>query len=136
MAVDTLGYDPTTIGPAGPSDGLFTFVVGDGVNVVPTGFHGLLIATYACEITDWYIANPDTGSIVFDIWKIAWGANPPTVANTITAAAKPTLSGAKTATSGTLTGWTTTVAAADIIGINVDSSATVKRVTLALKVER
>ena len=36
----------------------------------------------------------------------------------------------------TLTGWTTAVAAGDILAFNVDSTATITRVTISLKVEK
>src|SRR5207245_657787 len=54
----------------------------------------------------------------------------PTVANTITASAKPTLTTATKATSSVLTGWTTSCAVGDILEINVDSVSTVTKVYL------
>jgi hypothetical protein len=80
------------------------------------------------------IANT-SGSIVVDVWKAA-APTIPTVANTITAAAKPTLSSQQTAASSTLTGWTTSISANDIIGFNVDSATTVSWVILQLIVTR
>jgi hypothetical protein len=77
-----------------------------------------------------------SGSIVVDIWKDTYANYPPTVADTITASAKPTISSATKGQSSTLTGWTTTIAAGDILAFNVDSITTCQRVTLSLKVTR
>jgi len=77
-----------------------------------------------------------SGSIVIDIWKDTYANFPPTVADTITASAKPTLASAQKAQDSTLTGWTTTIAAGDILAFNVDSITTVTRVTLSLKVRK
>lgn len=74
------------------------------------------------------------GSIVIDIWKDVFANYPPTVADTITAAAKPTLSAAQASEDSTLTGWTTAIAAGDTFRINVDSAATITRVTLVLDI--
>lgn len=93
---------------------------------------------YAGTITDWTINTDDeTGSVVFDVWKNSSFPTSPTVANTITASAKPTLSSAKGATSSTLTGWTTTFAAGDYFAFKIDSiSGITKKVRLQLKVTR
>lgn len=76
------------------------------------------------------------GSIVVDIWKDSYANFPPTVADTITAAAKPTLASATTSQDSTLTGWTTTINDGDILRFNVDSATTVTRVTLTFKIRR
>ena len=75
-----------------------------------------------------------TGSIVVDIWKDTYGNFPPTVADTITAAAKPTIAAGTKDTDTTLTGWTKAITAGDILRFNVDSAATVTKVTLSLTV--
>lgn len=67
---------------------------------------------------------------------IRGAAAPPTVLDSITASAKPTLSSAQKSENTTLTGWTKTLAAGDWLAFNVDSAATVKQVTLSLLVRR
>jgi hypothetical protein len=62
-----------------------------------------------------------TGSIVIDIWKRAHASYPPTVSQTITASAKPTISTGLSYEDTTLTGWTTSVTAGDWLFFNVDS---------------
>ena len=58
--------------------------------------------------------------------SIASGTAIPTVANTITASAKPALSTGTAIHSTTLTGWTTSVSANDIFGIQLNTVATAK----------
>jgi hypothetical protein len=74
-----------------------------------------------------------SGSLVVDIWKAAY-PTVPTVANTITASALPTLSAEQVYTDSTLTGWTTAVLKDDWFGFNINSAATITRATLALQV--
>lgn len=80
---------------------------------------------YACTIAAWNI-SVDAGTVTFDIWKIATGTAIPTVTNTITASAKPALSTGTSVHSTTLTGWTTSVSANDIFGIQLNTVATAK----------
>ena len=77
-----------------------------------------------------------SGSAVVDIWKDSYANYPPTDADTITAAAVPTISAATKSQDSTLTGWTTSITAGDILGFNVDSAATIERLTLILKVKK
>ena len=113
-----------------------TYVIDNGDSVINTGIKGDLVVPFACTINSWTILGDTSGSIVVDIWKNTYANYPPTVANTITASAKPTVSSANKNQSSTLTGWTTAVAANDILRFNVDSATTVKRITLVLSVTR
>lgn len=81
---------------------------------------------YACTISSWSIVV-NAGTATVDVWKIASGSSGPSVANTITASAIPAISSGTATSSTTLTGWTTAVAANDIVGINlkVVASATI-----------
>jgi hypothetical protein len=74
-----------------------------------------------------------SGSVVLDIWKDTHTNAPPTVADTITAAAKPTLSAAQKTEDATLTGWTKTVNAGDWLVINCDSVTTIAGGTFYLE---
>lgn len=93
-------------------------------------------APYACTITGWYLFADLAGSMVVDIWKLAFASYPPLVANTITAAAKPTLSTALTNSNTSLGTWTVSIAAGDVLRFNVDSATTVTSATLQLIVTR
>ena len=74
-----------------------------------------------------------SGSIVVDIWKDTYVNFPPADVDSITASAPPTISAAQKSQDSTLTGWTTAVAAGDILAFNVDSAATVTRVTISIR---
>jgi hypothetical protein len=103
-----------------------------GGAAITTGVKFPVKMPHAGTITSWDILPDQSGSIVFDIWKDTYANYPPTIADTITASAKPTLSAATKAQSSTLTGWTTSFAAGDILLFNVDSASTVTKVTLVL----
>jgi len=112
------------------------FVIGGGAGAITTGIKGDIELPFAGVITAVRLLADQTGSLVVDIWKQTYASYPATVTQTITASAKPTLSSALKSQDTTLTGWTTAFAAGDILRINVDSAATVTRVTLALRVRR
>lgn len=89
---------------------------------------------WAGTIVKWTLLGDASGSIVIDLWKDTYANAPPTVADTITASAKPTLSAAAKNESSTLTGWTTSFAAGDVVRGNVDSTSGLTRATLILEV--
>jgi hypothetical protein len=121
-----------------------TLATGNAINIVldgggsalTTGVKLDVLVPFACTITQATVLADQSGSIVIDIWKDTYANYPPTVADTITASAKPTLSSAIKAQDSTLTGWTTSIAAGDTLRINIDSITTCTRVTLSLKVTR
>jgi hypothetical protein len=112
--------------------------VGDGVNVITTGFKGAIPVPFAGTITEWIVvstdANPPTsGSIEIDILKSTY-ANYPTMNSMVGTGTKPNIANSNKGT-GTPTGWsTTTINAGDIIGFNVTSVTGLKRITIVLKV--
>jgi hypothetical protein len=108
------------------------FVIGDGANAITTGVMGFMRFPEAFKITGVVLLADASGSIVVDIWKDTFANFPPTIADTITASAKPTLSSAQSVKDETLTGWTVDVAADDVLAFNVDSASTVKQVTIQL----
>ena len=91
---------------------------------------------YDCTITSYELTADQSGSIVIDLWVDTYANFPPTVADTITASAKPTLSSAQKATDSTLTGWTKTLTAGKYILANVDSASTLEKATLIINVTR
>jgi hypothetical protein len=108
------------------------FVVDGGGVALTTGVKGFLEVPFAMTISQVTLLADTTGSVVVDIWKDTYANFPPTVADTITAAAKPTITAATKAKDSTLTGWTTAVAAGDVLAFNVDSAATITRLTISL----
>lgn len=112
------------------------YVFGDGSSLIPLGLQDYLPISFACEILEWTLIGDVSGSIVVDIWKAAYANYPPTGSNSITGSAKPQITTALKNTSSTLTGWTTTINAGDIIALNVDSVSGFTRCTLSLKLAR
>lgn len=123
---------PAAVIPA--RTGSISLIIDDGASVITTGLKAYLEIPFACTIQAVTLLADVAGSIVVDIWKAAYAGYPPVVANTITASAKPTITGANKSQDTTLTGWTVAVAAGDILAFNVDSVATIKKLTLSLKV--
>lgn len=113
-----------------------TFIIDGGGATITTGVKGDLVIPFGGTITQWTLLGDQSGSIVVDIWKDTYANYPPTVADTITGSAKPTISTATKGQSSTLSGWTTTISAGDTLRFNVDSVTDIQRVTLSLKVTR
>lgn len=88
---------------------------------------------FAGTITGWTMLADVSGSAVLDVWNDTYANYPPTVADTIAAAAKPTISSAVKGASTTLTGWATTVRAGDILAFHIDSAATITRLAVSLQ---
>ena len=110
-----------------------TFAIdGGGSAIAAGGIWYLSNVNFAGTITAWDIVADVAGSIVIDVWKT--NAAVPTVANTITAAALPTLSSAQSAFAGAITAWTTSVAAGDVFAFKVNSATTVTKVNLNIRV--
>lgn len=125
-------------GPAGDETGVVEFIIDGGGVAITTGLKGYLEIPYACTITEVALLADRSGSIVVDIWKCSYANfNPgthPVAADKITASAPPTISSSYKSKDSTLTGWSKSFAAGDIVGFNVNSVSTIQRVTLSMKV--
>jgi hypothetical protein len=110
----------------------------DGGGVTPsTGQKGGFITIpYSGTITGWDIFGNVSGSCVVDVWKCTYASFPPTIANTITASSKPTLTSSQKNTSSILTGWTTAVTEGDIFAFNLDSASTLTNINVILKITK
>jgi hypothetical protein len=117
-------------------DGGVQVIIGGGASPITTGIKADIELPFAGQITANRLFADQAGDIVVDIWKDSYANFPPVVGDSITASAKPTLSAAAKSQDTTLTGWTTTFAEGDVLRVNVDSAATVTRVTLALRISR
>lgn len=112
------------------------FIIDGGGSTITTGQKGHLEISFACTINQVTLLADASGSIVVDIWKDTYANFPPAVGDSICASAKPTLTSNQKSQDATLTSWTKTVAAGDILAFNVDSATTVQRVTVSLKVTK
>ena len=134
------GIFPVAIGGTGTSNDVkvlaINFII-DGVGTqITSGVKGDIQIPFSCTINSWTILGDQSGSIVVDVWKDTYANFPPTVADTITGSEKPTLSSADKNEDLSLSTWTSSVAAGDILRFNVDSASTLTRVTVVLKVTR
>lgn len=95
------------------------FIIGsaDG-SPITTGFKGVYRIPVACTIVRWTILNNASGDIEFDLFVDAPGTTyPPTTS--IVAAAPPETTADEWLDDTTLTGWDTSIAAQDVIGVEV-----------------
>lgn len=112
-------------------------IIIDGSGAAPTaGIYCDVVVPFACTITSVELLADQSGSIVVDIWKNTYANFPPTVANTITASALPTLSSATKSLDSTLTGWTKSLATGDVLRFNINSATTLTRCLVTLAVTR
>lgn len=110
-----------------------SFLIDGGGSTITTGVKGFVEVPFAwTDIASVRMLADQSGSIVVDIWKDTYANYPPVDADSITASAPPTISSATKSQDTTLTGWTQTGSAGDILGFNVDSATTVQRVTVSL----
>ncbi len=113
-----------------------TFIIDGGGSAITLGEKGHLEIPFDCTTKRVTMMADQAGSIVVDIWKDTYANFPPTAADSITATAPPTISGAQKSQDSTLHGWATAIVAGDILAFNVDSCDTITRLTISLKVER
>ena len=99
---------------------------------ITTGAKGRKPVSFNGTIVGWRLVADQSTTTTVDIWKANLAI--PTVANTITAAAKPALTAAQLAGSTTLTGWTTSVADGDVFILNVDSNNNATYICLELDI--
>jgi len=115
-------------------------LIDGGGSAITTGVKGFIEVPYACTITRVTALAEVSGSIVVDIWKCAYAdydiSTHPVNGDSITASAPVTISSAVKAQDSTLTGWTKTLAAGDVLAYNVDSCTTITRLTVSLLVKR
>lgn len=113
-----------------------SFVVDGGGSEITNGVKGDLEVPDDFTITRVTALADQAGDVVVDIWRDTYANYPPTDADSITASAPVTISGAAKSQDSTLTGWTVDLSAGDTLRFNVDSVADITRVTIALRVRR
>lgn len=91
---------------------------------------------FNCTITGWTLLAEQTGSIAFDLWVTPLSGYPPNAGNSIVGSAPPAVSSGQEASSTALTGWSTSLAAGDVMRVNVSSCISVERALLVLAVTR
>lgn len=124
------------VGPGISANSGIEAIIGDGTTVIATGEHGDIEVPFDCEIQSVRLKADVAGDFVVDIWKSTYAALPAANADSITGGNEPELTADLTYEDSTLTGWDTTLLAGDWLTYNVDSAATVTRVTVSLTVVR
>lgn len=113
------------------------FVIDGGGSAITTGVKGFVRIPFAwTDIAKASLLADASCSAVVDIWKDTLANHPPTDADSITAAAPLTLSAADSVEDATLTGWTQTGSAGDVLAFNVDSNNTAELLTVVLDLVR
>lgn len=137
LTLPTSGTLATTANLTGLATTAVGYTITGGGAVITTGVAGVgLRVPFACTINSVTLLASPSGSIVIDIWKDTYANFPPTVADSICASAKPTISSGVKSEDTTLTGWTTSIAAGDVLYFNVDSCSTITNVVLVLRVTK
>jgi len=101
-----------------------------------TGVKAYLQVPFNATITAVTLLAGQTGSVVVDIWKDTYANYPPTVADSICGSSKPTITSFDKYTDSTLTGWTKTIVADDILAFNIDSVTNLIKLTISLTLVR
>lgn len=112
------------------------FIIDGGGEAITTGVKGFVQLPFKCEIQSVALFADQSGDVVVDFWVDTYANFPPTVADTITASAKPTLSSAQKYQDSTLTGWTKTILAGSVLAFNVDSVSDIERLSIMLDVNK
>jgi len=113
-----------------------TFIIDGTGGAIATGQKGHIQIPFPCTILGAHAYGDQTGSIIIDIWKDTDANFPPTDADSITAASPITITDGQKVSDTTLTGWTVDIAEGDILAYNVDSCATIQRVSITLVVRK
>jgi hypothetical protein len=106
-----------------------------GGSALTVGLVNYFTVPFACTISSWSI-TVDTGTATVDVWKTPTGTAVPTVSNTITASATPAISTGTALHSTTLTGWTTSVSANDIIAFQIKAVSNATLASLVLECDQ
>jgi hypothetical protein len=112
------------------------FVVDGGGSAIEAGLKGFLEIPFKCEIQQVTLLADQSGSAKVDIWKDTYANFPPTDADTITASNEPEISSGVKDQDSTLTSWTKTITAGDVLAFNVDSASTIEKLTIVLKIKK
>lgn len=110
---------------------IIAFIIDGGGAAITAGFKGHLEIPFACTIEGWTALADQSGSIVVDVKRSTYSGFPTTTS--IAGSEKPTLSSVQKNQDLSLSTWTTSIAAGDILEFVVDSATTVTRVTVALR---
>lgn len=132
----TNAANAVTVGPStNTRTRQITYIANGGGSALTatSAFDAYVQCEYGCTITANTVLADQSGSVQIAITKSTYSGFPGSLAS-IVASAPPTLSTAQKSTDSTLTGWTTSVAAGDVLKFSLTSVATITFCQLALTV--
>jgi hypothetical protein len=91
---------------------------------------------YNCEIVEATLLADQAGDIVVDIFKDTYGNYPPTAGDSITGGNPLTISAGNKTTNTSLTGWSKTLLAGDVLRFSIVSVTNIRAVTVGLRLQR
>lgn len=111
-----------------------------GGDVIPSGIKGDSYVPYNCRIEEAISYATPSGSIYIDIWKDTTANYPPTDADSICGDQQIVISSNSSigiiSSNNTLSGWTTSITAGDILRFRVSAAAYVTKSTVNLTIRR
>jgi hypothetical protein len=118
----------------------FSYEINGGDTDLTIGLKGHIQIPFSCEIVKAILTINQTGNCVVDIFKCTYaqydgGVTHPVAGDKITGSAPLTIS-SNTKANSALTGWTTAIAAEDMLAFNVSSTANVRIATVLLTVRK
>lgn len=113
---------------------------GHGAGIV-AGTYGYLEVPFAATITGATMLADAVATATVDIWRCSYaqfdgGVTHPSAGDSICGGAPPTISAAAKSSDTTLTTWTTTLSAGDVLAFHVNSDTTATQITVALTLAR
>lgn len=130
-ANEVLQFDATGNASFVSNTRTLNFIIdGDG-SAITTGIKGHVVIDADYTVTGWTVIADQSGSIVVDVNRATFTNFPTT--SSIAGTELPTLSGTQKAEDLTLSSWTTSLNARDVLEFEVDSATTVQLVTVALR---
>jgi hypothetical protein len=135
------GSGPFALTSPVPTSSAFEWIVGDGINPVPSGVQGSLSAPANGSVTGWALSADAAGSVSIDVWRCGalqfdGGITHPVVADSITAASPMLLANSASAIATTVPGWHTSFVGGDWLTIAVSNPVGIKRLTVVLNFNR
>ncbi len=113
------------------------FIIDGGGETITTGIKGDIIVDVDATILGVTLLADQSCTMAVDIWKDTYANFPPDNDDSITdAGTTPTTSAGTKAQDGTMTSWTTTISAAEILRFNVDANDNATRMTVSIKCKR
>lgn len=119
-----------------PMSAGWSFNVVSSSGAVSDGIKAAAIMPFDATISEAVILADQATNAEIDIWVSDFGGYPATVADSITGATPPSLTGSIKNIDSTLLGWTTALTEGDIMLFYVSGVDNARRLTLGLKVEK